>query len=537
MMNPPMAEDIAVLEQYLTSRTPEGRSAAKLYSTISNTPGNAIVYLTVPKRRKELRTAVDPGRTQREIIEQVLSPFTAEVRKLYFDHLHPCFPILDEKTFSDLWHKNNARISSALICDLYASAIIFWKKSEMLRNHAPPDSQFIWNQAVSALQDDFPEPTISTVHAALLDMVGRPVLQVAGNIVNAGRVVTLAHSLGLHRDPTLWRATDHEKNVRIRLWWGVLIHDHWSSIGHGIPSTINRRCYDVPIPSLESLLTSNASKEIQQATSSFLHLCKLSQILGDILPLVYSLQLDVDEIWRNLRKIECALDDWVEELPPYLRLRQGVSSGVDGSSNLWFSYLSMKVLLCRLAFKAALKDTKQSSSESRQYRLAMLRESASEVTGFVTFLMDTQLQEFWMPYTSYLLVSAATVLLRCTVECGDLATKKSCVTKLVYFRDRLRRAQVEVEWDLADFCLERCHDPIQKIADALRIPSPNPQSHNAPNPKDDGLNTHDSFASEGLDLAADVPSAIPNVFLPTDSLDFPWETLWDSLNGPWPIQI
>jgi len=83
MMNPPMAEDIAVLKQYLTSRTSDGRAMAKPYSTISDAPGNPIVYLTVPKRRKGLRIAADPGRTQREIIEQVLHPFAAEVRKLY----------------------------------------------------------------------------------------------------------------------------------------------------------------------------------------------------------------------------------------------------------------------------------------------------------------------------------------------------------------------------------------------------------------------------------------------------------------------
>ena len=129
--------------------------------------------------------------------------------------------------FCDMWHKDNDRISSTLVCDIYASAMIFWDKSDVLRQHPCPDAQFIWNQAVSALQEDFMAPAISTLHAALLDMMGRPVLSVTGNIVNAGRVVTLAHSLGLHRDPTLWKATAHEKSARIKLWWGVLIHDHW----------------------------------------------------------------------------------------------------------------------------------------------------------------------------------------------------------------------------------------------------------------------------------------------------------------------
>ncbi|KAF2129565.1 hypothetical protein P153DRAFT_340543 [Dothidotthia symphoricarpi CBS 119687] len=535
MMNPHMAEDITVLEQYLSSQAIEGNAAAKLYNTVSSVPGqNPIVYLTVPRRRKGLASAVDPGRVQREIIEQILSPFAAEVRKTYFNHLHPCFPIVDEKTFADMWHKNNDRISSTLLCDMYASALSFWKSSEILRQHPRPDPHFIWNQAVAALQDDFMAPTISTVHAALLDMIGRPVIQVTGNIVNAGRVVTLAQSLGLHRDPTLWKATAHEKSVRIRIWWGVLIHDYWSSISHGNPPLIHSRFYDVPVPSLEVLATSRPSESHQRAASSFIYLCKLSRILGEVLPFVYSLEFDSVELWRNLRKIECSLDDWLLELPEFLRLSApSTNNSVNGSSNLWFSYLSVKVLLCRLAFKATLKDPKPPTPETRQYRLAMLREAASEVTDFVTSLTEAQLEEFWMPYTSYLLVTTATILLRCTVECGDIETKKLCTTKLVDFNDRLQRAR-EVGWDLAEFCLDRCSEPIQKIANALGIlPRITESQTRVTDQVDNGLVLDRALAEAP---AVDTTS-MPDFFLPIDSLDYPWETLWDTFEGPWPIQI
>lgn len=97
----------------------------------------------------------------------------------------------------------------------------------MLKQWPRPDHTYAWNQAVAALQDDFTAPTMSTVYAALLDLSGRPVVGVAGNIVNAGRTSTLASSLGLHRDPTAWKCTNREKFMRIRLWWGVRIQDHW----------------------------------------------------------------------------------------------------------------------------------------------------------------------------------------------------------------------------------------------------------------------------------------------------------------------
>lgn len=81
---------------------------------------------------------------------------------------------------------------------------------------------------MAAMQEDYLGSTASTVQASLLDLIGRPVFSITGNIATLGRTVTLAQSLGFHRDPTNWKATEHEKNVRIRLWWGVVIHDHWS---------------------------------------------------------------------------------------------------------------------------------------------------------------------------------------------------------------------------------------------------------------------------------------------------------------------
>lgn len=529
MMNPPMAEDITLLQKYLTSTTAGCSLTSKPYSTISTGPGGSpVVYLTLPKRRRGLKSAIDPGRTQKEIIEQVLSPHTSEIRKAFFDHLHPCFPVLDEQTFSDMWREDNERISSTLICDLYASALQVWDRSTVLCHQTRPDPHFIWNQAVTALQDDFMAPTISTVHAAVLDLLGRPVIGVTGNIVNAGRVVTLAQSLGLHRDPTSWRATDHEKGVRINLWWGVLIHDYWSSIGHGTPPTVNPRYFDVPIPSCTNAGISNAPVRIRER-STFVQLCKLSQILGDILPLVYSLEEATEEIESKIRKVKCALEDWVFQLPDYLQPSYATPFVTNGGSNLWFAYLSVKVLLYRLSFKTVLGET-NGAPKARQYQLVLLRNSASEAIDFVTSLTEAQLQEFWMPYTSYLLVTAATILLRCTIECSHIDTKKKCVTKLVAFRDRLRLAKDFSHWDLAEFCLERCDEPIQKFADAFGIP---PERTTAVPP---AIQLTESASDEAIQPVMD-PLTMADLFLPIDSLDYPWETLWDSMEGPWPIQI
>lgn len=354
IMNPTMAEDVQVLENYLTSKALRTSSTNRPYTVVSKGASDPVVYITVPRHRQGLRTATDPGREQREILEQILGPLKTEVIKLYFDHLHPCFPILDEETFCDLWTRDPDRISSTLVCDIYCVTLLFWNKSDVLVGHPRPDLVFAWNQAVTALQEDFMAPTLSTIESALLDMNGRPVLQITGNICNAGRTVTLAHSLGLHRNPTMWKATIREKNLRIRLWWGVFIQDSWSSFAHGVPPNIQKRYNDIPLPTLESLLPVNVSVAQKDAAMTFLQLCSLTRTLGDTLDLVYSLEADSGSFWRVLRRLECALDDWESELPDFLQLSNpSAHSRVNGSSSLWFCFLSLKLLLCRLAFRVS----------------------------------------------------------------------------------------------------------------------------------------------------------------------------------------
>lgn len=129
--------------------------------------------------------------------------------------------------FWSLWGKEPRRVSPTLLCDIYAVSLPYWQCSEKLRAYPCPDAQFVWNQAVLALRDEFMAPSMATVHAALLDMLGRPIFQITGNIINAGRTVNLAYSQGLHRDPSSWRTSDPEKSLRVRVWWALVVHDHW----------------------------------------------------------------------------------------------------------------------------------------------------------------------------------------------------------------------------------------------------------------------------------------------------------------------
>jgi len=96
-----------------------------------------------------------------------------------------------------------------------------------LKHHPRPDPQYAWNLAVAGLQEEFLAPRIETIEAALVDLNGRPISSVTGNVITSSRTVALAHILGLNHDPTTWNISQEEKDRRVRLWWGVLIHDRW----------------------------------------------------------------------------------------------------------------------------------------------------------------------------------------------------------------------------------------------------------------------------------------------------------------------
>lgn len=75
IVGPVAAEDIHIIEEYMTSKRSPEEVRDGSYNVISNDPAKPILYLSVPARRKGLGKPGElPGSAQREIIEQILGP-------------------------------------------------------------------------------------------------------------------------------------------------------------------------------------------------------------------------------------------------------------------------------------------------------------------------------------------------------------------------------------------------------------------------------------------------------------------------------
>ncbi|KAJ0422882.1 fungal-specific transcription factor domain-containing protein [Aspergillus carlsbadensis] len=516
--NPVISEDIRILERYMSSTSRIGGGA------LDNNP---MVYMKISRRREGLAMTENPGKQQKETLMQVLRSSANELIDLYFEHIHPAFPLFDQSSFIQLYRED--KVSPTLICDFFAVSQILWNHSPTLRKTPPPDSLFVWNLAVEALQQDFLVAGISTLYAVVLDLVGRPIYAVLLNAINTGRAVSLALSLGLNRNPSGWKRPAIEIDLRRRLWWAVLIHDYWSSFAHGTPPMIRKDQYDVPVPAVSDLDIGPRHPKRSTAFVCFSSLCRLTLILGDILPLAHNLTIDQQDIWKQIRRLEFDLDAWDDCLPDEARPHDGDGRRIPGCSSLRLGYLSVRLLLKRVALHAATVSTVADRRDNISYHLGKLRRSAQEIVSYICGLTKTQLQEFWLPYTAHHLILTVIILLRCTVESPEPAIAEKCRTDLNRFWTKLQLAAKD-GWDLANICITQCAESVSKIL-AMSMPASSSSTASAATAVDP-IEVGPSALLELPDVGSGspmhfiAPELMPDI-LPFSNPDISFDNQWD----------
>jgi len=135
--------------------------------------------------------------------------------------------------------------------------------------------------------------------------------------------------------------------VRCRTEWrcSPLLTQFRGSYTHGVPPSTDARYRDVPIPSKDDLAPCN-----EYDTECFRSLCQLTNILGKIVPFLYDLRgASGNEIRQFIREIETEMEKWEEALPIFLQAMNDPDKHVEGASNLHLSYLSIRMLICRLS--------------------------------------------------------------------------------------------------------------------------------------------------------------------------------------------
>ncbi|KAF9884033.1 hypothetical protein FE257_002371 [Aspergillus nanangensis] len=480
IVGPVVADDAQVIEKYTERSNQNIEPKSHPYNVYSNDPRNPILYTTISRRRQGMRVGVPPGENQKEILEQILGPFKHDLVRLYASRMPPvlipwfidkfnvAFPIFDGESFWEAYMSDlPGDPPASLVCQVYSMSLVYWKQTPKLACHPKPDVRYAVNMTVAALHEEFSAPGLSTISAALIDLTGRPIFSMTGNAVSCGRMISLAHCLGLNRDPIHWKLSQREKNNRIRLWWGVVIHDRWGSFGHGVPPQIAKNQYDVPFPTIDTLIPqTNRSTERVRAAHCHIALCRLTEILGELLPLVYGLQQRYPrETSKKIRQIRTDLDMWEDSLPDWLRAPAASNSTeerISGTSSLQLGFLAVKMLVSRVEL-TEVNNADTDNPEARRYFQTECRRSAEEIVEFISSLRKENFREFWLPYSAFHLTSTATLLVRCALETTDSEVARSCLANVETFRAILRRVREEEDWDVADMCLDHCERVLNRL--------------------------------------------------------------------------
>lgn len=148
-------------------------------------------------------------------------------RDRYFAKYHSAFPVLDEKATTEAVEMGT--LPHVLGCGIYTCGIVFWNSNDDIRAMRPskPDDRYIGCQFVEALNKAFVAPDYSTLLACILVLTARPTSSMIYNSIEIGRGVALAQTLGLNRNASKWKLDQRQRNLRMRTWWALLIHDWW----------------------------------------------------------------------------------------------------------------------------------------------------------------------------------------------------------------------------------------------------------------------------------------------------------------------
>ncbi|KNG86371.1 Zn(II)2Cys6 transcription factor [Aspergillus nomiae NRRL 13137] len=466
IVSPAVAEDNDVLESYLSTVPDARRRSIIRTDPNSRRPVRPVLFNTVPRRPLGVSANQSLPATKCEFIEKYLEPGVNDVVDLFFHYVNICFPIFDEMSFRHVYCTHKENISPALLCNLYANALIYWENSPSLRSGHYPDIRFIWNQANEALHSElFLSPGISTVMAIILNVCGRPSTSMFGNGGMVGTAVALSNALGLNRDPSNWNIRPMEKGFRIRIWWLVLIHDRWCSLAYGTPLHIHRAQYDVPYPTMDDLCPPNASHSQIAAALVFLSLITLTELLGTYLQHVYKVsESSPYPPETSSVDLERLLTDWEESLSDDIRciVLRGTYLDAPGAANFRLAYLAVKLLLRRIQLDLDV-DTMKADDDTTSPFYTQAQRAAEEIVHLVKELDESHCRGFWIPVHAFSLTSATTFLLRSGLRRRNarsnapLNLAKDMVSTLRSHRNRF-------SWDLADNCLATCSDLVENLS-------------------------------------------------------------------------
>ncbi|RDA91005.1 hypothetical protein CP533_3118 [Ophiocordyceps camponoti-saundersi (nom. inval.)] len=351
-----------------------------------------------------------------DAIEAVVAPHGRALIDLYFDVVHPAFPIIEKHIFMQKYGSSHRDLSPPILAAVYILAINWWDQCENLAVLPRPDVRELERLVRSTLQDDMNRPRLSTIQAGLL-LSQRPE---GDQWAPTAQLVAVGQELGLHLDCSGWKIPSWEKGLRRRLAWALYMQDKWGALVHGRPSHILAAnwavrpvsAHDFPDAETEEA-DEDARRDIQGGRLLFTRAIQLSEILAEILETFYTLQSvrtiadaipQATQLVLSMAKpVQLKLKEWYAGLPNALRL-DAYSTGsppattqgrLPSIGHLHLAYFATEITLHRRIIRSLASDPALVDPYVQHICRGAAKARLISAMDFVNRLTPAHLRSFW----------------------------------------------------------------------------------------------------------------------------------------------
>ncbi|KAF2035877.1 hypothetical protein EK21DRAFT_53313 [Setomelanomma holmii] len=345
-------------------------------------------------------------------VEQLIHPHGPALLDLYFQVVHPNFPIIQKHLFVERYRNGDRSFSPALLAGMYILALNWWSFNPNLAKYSKPDAARLEAIAMKSLTAAMERPKLSTVQAGLL-LLQRPE---ADSWSLTTQLVAIGQELGLHLDCTSWSVPLWERGLRKRIAWALYMQDKWSSLIHGRPSHIFNANWAVKPISEEDFNeegdgyetrqdeTEDEQEENHRGRILFAQMIALTQIMAEVMDTFYT-QIAIHDfanagkkstelILARAKPVQIKLRQWHERLPAEVKMHAPLTKNkLTSTGYLHLAYFATEITLHRRIVQSL------DSTNPDSYGLFMCRNAAKtrliSAMDFVNRLKPEHLQAFW----------------------------------------------------------------------------------------------------------------------------------------------
>ncbi|KAI0548007.1 fungal-specific transcription factor domain-containing protein [Xylaria curta] len=347
-------------------------------------------------------------------IERIVAPHGRRLIDLYFEVVHPGFPIIQKNVFYEKYERDCHEFSPPVLAAVYILAINWWDHSEELSRCQRPNVRELERLIRSSLADAMWRPKLSTVQAGLL-LSQRPE---GDQWAPTAQLVATAQELGLHLDCTHWKIPPWEKGLRKRLAWALYMQDKWGALVHGRPSHIFSSNWIVQPLAPNDFSEADCDEddiegkeEIERGRTLFVQMVYLSQVLAEILETFYTLQAmqnvtaagpqGTHLVLSLAKPIQLKLKEWYAALPATIRMDSSflgspiATSRLSSIGYLHLAYFATEITLHRRIIRALASDSQAIDPYLEHICRSAAKARLISAMDFVNRLTPLHLRAFW----------------------------------------------------------------------------------------------------------------------------------------------